>query len=339
MRCVFCFLSRVLLIISLSPKTSLGALEMAPFLISAPAEQITSRGQNRQALFVDNGQIVFVSRERKRNEDPQIYLKNLTNGQERQLTHQRGLVQISALLPKQNKIIYSSTTDEEKESPLALKKYLDRFPSSIDHAPFVFLDLSPQEIYISDLQGIEIERLTEWSGFDGFATYKSDGDQIYFSRLNKNKLGLYTQLNKVQSTAWPVLKSDAHDLGIQYSPQTQKFVWSRFSPDFNNSELMIADPRFKKVTSLTTLPGVYWGAQFHPNGKSVIYSAKLEPMNNFDLFEADIHGKCHRQISSFEGDEYFPAINPEGNKIIFTSTQAGGEQIFMMDYPTPLECP
>ncbi len=338
MRCVFIFFSRIFILVSLSLQTSRAAVEFSPFLISAPAEQITTRGQNRQALFISDQEILFISRDRKRDQDPQLYKKNLNSGDEIQTTYQRGTIQIGAILHDKKQILFSSSSDEDNESPLALKKYLDRFPSSVDQGGFVYVDFNPQEIYLSTFDGSKITRLTQWSGFDGFPAYKKQGNQIYFSRFSNKQLRLYTMQNEEDAKAWPVIKTDGHDLGVQVSPQSNSFVWSRFSSDFQTSQIFASNSVFKKTKILTPDFDLSWSPSFHPDGQSVIFSARNKEMANLDLFEVTVDGKCHRQLSSYEGDEYFPTVSPDGTKIMFTSTQSGSEQIFMIQYPGPLKC-
>jgi len=337
MRCVFNFFSRTFILVSLSLQTSRAAVEFGPFLISAPAEQITTRGQNRQAHFISDQEILFVSRDRKRNQDPQLYKKDLNTGFESQITYQRGSIQAGTLINSKY-ILFSSSSDEDNESPLALKKYLDRFPSTVDQGGFVHLDFNPQEIYLSTLDGSQITRLTQWSGFDGFPAYKQQGNQIYFSRYDKKQMRIYTMQNQEDAKAWPVLKGDGHDLGVQVSPQSKGFVWSRFSSDFQTAQILATNKVFKQLKTLTPTFDLSWSPSFHPNGQSVLFSARNNDMANLDLFEVTLDGNCHRQLSSYEGDEYFPTVSPDGTKIMFTSTQSGSEQIFMLQYPGPLKC-
>ena len=61
-------------------------------------------------------------------------------------------------------------------------------------------------------------------------------------------------------------------------------------------------------------------------------------LTDFDLYEVSLDGECQRQLTTFNGDEFLPSISPDGRSILFTSTQAGGEQIYKMAYPRGLEC-
>ncbi len=302
-------------------------------------QMVTFLGKNRQPVFISNSTFVYVSSDRNRSQkDPQLFFKDLVRGKEKQITHQRGTLTNGFFVDEKGHIFYSSTTDEEKESPYQLKKYLDRFPSSVKNDSFFHVDFSPQEIYYSKIDGSDIERVTKYSGYDGFPTYLPKKDRLYFSRWYNGQLSFFAQSLNKNSAPWKVNKTAGHDLGLQISPDEQNFVWFRFSPDFRSSQVVSADLNFKGTNYLTLENGVNWSPTWHPNGKSVIYSARNSNMKDFDLYEVSTDGECKRQLTGFTGDEFFPAISPDGKQILFTSTRSGSEQIYKIAYPGPLSC-
>jgi Tol biopolymer transport system component len=303
------------------------------------ALKITNKGRNTQALFISNDNIVFVSKSRREHQDPQLYFKDLVSGKEKRITYQRGQLSTGFYVEQSGDILYSSTTDEEKETPYALKKYLNRFPASVKNDSFFHVDFSPQEVYRSRIDGSDIQRLTESSGFDGFPVYLKNKDRLYYSKWNKGKISLYAKSLKNENYApWSVTKTSGHDLGLKLSPKNNQFIWSRFSPDFKSSQVLISNLDFKDLQYITLENGVNWSPSWHPNGTSVIYSARAAHTNNFDLFEVSIDGQCQRQLTSYAGDEFFPTVSPDGKKVLFTSTMSGGEQIYRVEYPGPLNC-
>ena len=302
------------------------------------AKRITKNGANRQPIFISNSAFVFVSKSRKNHKDPQLYFHDLLEGKEKRITHQRGDLTNGFYFDKKGEIIYSSSTDEEKETPYVLKKHLDRFPASVKNDSFFHVDFRPQEIYKSQIDGSDVQRLTEFSGYDGFPIYLQSKDRLYFSRWNKGQLSLYAKSMSKNLAPWKVAKTAGHDLGLQISPTENQFIWYRFSPDFKSSQVLLSDLNFKSPLYLTLESGVNWSPTWHPNGKTVIYSARTNNQRDFDLYEVSVNGECRRQLTSFSGDEFYPTVSPDGRTILFTSTQAGREQIYKMGYPEPLEC-
>ncbi len=314
------------------------SLSLASLATAAP-QQVTWKGHNRQAVFVSSDAFVFVSTSRKAHKDSQLYFKDLKTGKEKRITHQKGHLANGFYISQEGQLFYSSTTDEEKETPDVLKKQLDRFPSNVKNNDFFHINFSPQEIYKSQLDGTQIERVTEFSGYDGFPAYLSKKGHLYFSRWKNNKIDLFAKSLTRNLAPWKVTQTAGHDLGLKVSPDEKHFTWFRFSPDFRSSQVLLSDLDFKTPKYLTLETGVNWSPSWHPNGQSILYSARAANKTNFDIFEVSVDGECQRQITSASGDEFFPTVSPDGKKILFTSTQAGHEQIFKMDYPSKFDCP
>lgn len=302
-------------------------------------EMVTFLGNSRQPIFITNDSFVFISQGRESHKGPQLYFKDLKKGKEKRITHQQGSLTNGLYVDDNGLLFYSSTTDEEKETPEALKKYLSRFPSSVKNDSFFHVDFAPQEIYQSRVDGSEIRRITSFSGYDGFPAYLADRKRLYFSRWYNGQVSLFAKSVDKNLAAWKVSKTSGHDLGLQMSPDQTKFTWFRFSPDFKSSQVVVSDLKFKDTDYLTLETGINWSPAWHPNGQSVLYSARNGSMKDFDLFEVSIKGECSRKITSLPGDEFFPTVSPNGKHILFTSTRSGSEQIYKIAYPGPLRCP
>lgn len=310
----------------------------AQAFVTPDTQLMTYLGKNRHPIFVSNNSFVFVSKDRKGAKDTQLYFKDMKREKEKQITHQRGLLANGLYVDNEGHVFYTSTTDEEKETPQILRKYLKRFPSAVKNDSFFHEDFSPKEIYQSKIDGSKIKRLTDFSGFDGFPAYLAAKKRLYFSRWHNDRLTLFAKSLDKNLAPWKVNKTAGHDLGLQLSPDEKNFVWYRFSPDFKSSQVVYSDLQFKDTHYLTLENGVNWSPTWHPNGKSVIYSARNAQKNDFDLYEVNIKGECKRQITGFPGDEFYPSISPNGKQILFTSTKSGSEQIYKIAYPGPLEC-
>ena len=302
------------------------------------AIKITTEGKNRQPIYVSNSGFVYISQGREHHKDPQLYFKDIEQKKEKQISHQRGHIANGFYFDGTNKLFFTSSTDEEKETPFILKKYLDRFPSSVKNDSFFQVNFAPQEVYESKIDGTQIKRLTHFSGYDGFPAYLPTQNRLFFSRWSRGKLSLYAKSLTKDLAPWKVTKTSGHDLGLQLAPDKKRFAWFRFSPDFKSSQIITSDSSFKNTTYLTLENGVNWSPTWHPNGKSILYSAKNSGHNNFDLYEVSLDGECKRQITAYSGDEFFPAISPDGKNILFTSTMSGNEQIYKISYPGVMSC-
>ncbi len=334
-------LSLILVIVFLPLELRAQASEMSgdSLFIAPPPEKVTKIGKNRQPQFINNDQFVYVSRHRRQHKNDQIYLKKISDGSEQRITHQSGMVATGHFILKDDTLLYTSTTDEDKEFPLALKETIQRFPSSVKNDFFMHAEFLPQEIYKSAVDGGDVVRLTEKMGFDGFPAYNPQNRMLYYSSFNNGQIILLAKpLADHQGQGVRLLKTSGHDWGIQLSPQNKKFTWSRFSPDFKSSQILVAGLDFKNPQFVTLDSGIQWSPVWHPSGQSIIYSARAQARSDFDLFEIKVNGECQRQLTSYEGDEFFPTISPDGEKILFTGTLKGDEQIYKLPYPGEWNC-
>jgi len=326
------------LLLSSAKVEARGTETLAPQTVTTQTVQLTKGGQNRQPLVHKDQGFFYISRNRLDHKDPQIYYKNFQTGAEKRITHQRGHI-IGGIWMQDDKLVYASSTDEEKETPLLLRKFFDRVPAEIDTQFFFHLNLKPTEIYSSTFRGLDIVRLSNHMGMDAFPAYHPKKKTLYFSRFDDQQINIYSQ--RTGSTLKPkrALKTYGHDLGLKLSPKEDQFVWYRFSPDFKTSQLMLSGVNLKSPKYLTLDSGIHWTPSWHPNQKSILYSAKKRNDKNYNIYEIDIATECERKITREEGDEFYPVSSNDGTKILFTATKSGSEQIHQMDYPTtPIDC-
>lgn len=303
---------------------------------SSVVRQLTTEGHNRQPIIKGQEGFYFISRSREKHEDPQVYFFDFSKEQARQITHQRGHI-IGGNISKHGEYFFSSSTDEEKETPEALKEFLDSHPENLIADGFYHIQFKKADIYKIDQDGENVERISRKAGFDGFPALLPSRDTAIFSRQFKNRIGLVkksiVQKSRTPASATALLPSTGHDLGVQVSPNEQLFVWYRFSPDFSSSQLMLAGRDMKNPQFLTTNNGIQWSPNWHPSGRSILFSKKDKSSQGFDLFEIEVSTGCQRKISSFAGDEFYPTLDPTGETIYFTATLSGKEQIHKMKYP------
>jgi hypothetical protein len=135
-----------------------------------------------------------LSKNRDLQKETQIYELNLDHFRERRLTYQDGNCFDAEYTPDGRHILYSSNTDEIKENPPLLHP---RKPS----------DRPQTEIYLRDLEGDEIQRLTFQDGYQGQLSFIRNDEILLASekgpRLQIMKLGWKT--NKAAISLW---KSD-----------------------------------------------------------------------------------------------------------------------------------
>ena len=102
-------------------------LELPSGYTSPKVFQLTGVGVNWSPQISPNGlQLVFISSKRPSHEGSQVYLKNLENDSEKRITYHDGDTGYVAFSPNGKRLLYSSTTDEQKEKSNFIKDSLKR---------------------------------------------------------------------------------------------------------------------------------------------------------------------------------------------------------------------
>ena len=303
---------------------------------SNPPQQITTDGTNRQGIFLSDQTFVYVHSSERFPDESQLFFFDLEKNKAKPITFQRGLIQNGFV--SDQKLYYSSNTDELKESPEALRKFLQRLPSSVRNEALFHIPFGPQELYRSLIDGTSIERLTENKGFDGFPALLPDGNTLVFSRWTNGQLRLMTQKIGQPKVLRMAATTVGHDLGVSLAPNLKSLAWSRISPDFKSSQIVVSDAKFKNLRYATLEKGMNWSPAWHPNSKSILFSSRGSSQTDYDIYEVSLEKDCVRRITNLSGDEYYPSLSPNGKKILFTATHKGSAQLFSQKYPEPFRC-
>ncbi len=149
------------------------------YLLAKGSKQITFLGDNDHPRFSNDGtRLLYSSRARGIHKGSQIYEMDLLRNKERRVTFSDGDA-FDAIYISRSEILYASTTDEIKESPL-LNKTFDK-------------DYPPSDLYISDLYGTNILRLSPQPGFDAEPLFLSTPAKpaIVFASRRGDLMGIY----------------------------------------------------------------------------------------------------------------------------------------------------
>ena len=293
------------------------------------AQQMTQIGKNDSAQFSPYlNKIIYLSSERTHS-NWQIYEFDLTSKVEKRLTHQDGDVQQVHYFENDRTILYNSTTDEIKEVPETVLPFLVDIPK-IQKQKIWQDELSPSEIYLSDLNGTEIERITEQLGFDGFPTPIENGRFIFVSQQPENwQLILKNSMNKSQV----VIRESKH---IIYSPHfnntTKQLVWLEFDSQSNTNQLFVSDLRGQKVTPYPLRPGVYQKSIWKSD-QEVLLAAKINGADFFEIFHLQLDTSCLQSFIKYEGDTLSPSLSPNNKDLLFTYKSEDIQHIYLTQLP------
>lgn len=308
--------------------------------------QLTFRGENAEAYFsADGTKLIFQAHD---GEDlcDQIYIMDLASGDVELVSSGEGVTTCAYFqYPKGDKIIYASTHLAETACP----------PRPDYSKGYIWSLHEGYDIFRADLDGSNLERLTNDPRYDAEATYAENGSKIVYTSISSGDLEVWTMnpngSNKVQLT-----DKLGYDGGPFFSHDGTKIVWRAYYPeteseiaDYNhllnnnfirpmNLQIRIMNIDGSNKTQITDNEAANFAPFFFPNDKRIIFCSNVgDPQGrNFDIWAVDVDGSNLKQITFFEGFDGFPLFSPDGKYFVFCSNRnqakAGDTNIFIGEW-------
>ena len=304
---------------------------------------ITHKGVNRfPHLSKDQNQMLFVSGQRDKHEHTQVYLLDLRNQKEQRITFQDGQLSNPQFMPETLSIIYESTTDEDKEQPPILQKHMKSPTQLIDISTFdvlrPVLTLPSSEIYLSDLKGQSIVRLTNSPQFDGSSQVVKNHELI-FSSMHKRKINLFRLIKKKKQWRKVSLKaSEQHLLQARMHGSTKHLAWVQLDPQLTQAHILWQNPWTKEENFIANGQHFSFSPHWHPNAEYLLFTSNQADRENYELYVYDLNAKCLKRLSYLSSMEIDPIFSPDGHDIYFASDLQGTLQIYKMKFQPPESC-
>lgn len=340
-------------------------VQAPPILLERGVEQLTFVGVNGEGYFSPDGsKIIFQSYGRKEHAHSQIYTVDVATKRERRISHHNGDDTCSYFHPKDpNLILFASTFQEVKEhhrfrnydpEVIATQKREAARKAATQPAGKSWTMkrrrqryqwmYKPYEVYVFNLQGQMIKRLTHAPGYDAEGTYSTDGKQIIFSSRRDGDQELYL-MNADGTNQRRLTWRKGNDGGPFVSPNGQYVTWRSFDQE-GNAQILVAqlqDGQLTNIRQLTYGKGIHWAPFWHPRGQWILFSSNHETTykdrRNFDLYLIDIKGTCMKKLTNHPSADVLPVFSPDGKWISFTSKRVGEEsQIYRMPFVMPQGC-
>lgn len=279
---------------------------------------VVDDGDSSQASYGSANRLVFVSAKRATHQQPQIYERDLDAGVDRRITFQNGVTARPRLHPKEDWILYASSTDEVKEAgPLFAATKPSKLP-----APFQ----DPTEIYVHVLAGLEIRRVTERPGFDGEARFTGDGRALTWTRIVNDR---------AQIVQAPLAGGAPHVLaGLGDNPTS--FVgsadgkaqsWIDWDGSFGVSRLRLR--RGKQTIDVAgDMIVTKSDNEFTPDSKHLLWAQKDAQSGRFELWSYDLDRACLQRFAfGSEAERRHPVVSPDMKWLTYTLVKQGRSRI------------
>ncbi len=317
-------------------------------------QQLTFSGDNAEAYWSFDGKyIVFQHRNPKEGiQCDQIYYGKVPTKpgekfEPKLISGNKGRTTCAFFNKDGKHIIYAST-------------YLkaDTCPPTPDRSKYgnkyiwpVYLDY---DIFMADLNGKIVKRLTSTPGYDAEATLSPDGKKMIFTSMRDGDLDLY-----IMDLATQKVKQITHELGYDggawFSPDGKKIIWRASRPKTKEEideyksllkdnlvaplqmEVFTANIDGSDVKQVTNLGESNWAPNYLHDGRIIFCSNHEYPRGfPFNMYIMNADGSHIEKISHDNSFDAFPMFSPDGKKIVFCSTRNNGGtrdiNIFIADW-------
>jgi len=336
------------LLVTCSPKTPITLVNPGDPL-RYPAEkhlknvtQLTFGGNNAEAYWsFDNKQLTFQSDfSQWSNGCDQIF--RLSPGKEDMKTQKpvristgKGRTTCAYFLPGNKQILYASTHAAGDACPPA--------PERNASGKYVWAVYQSFDIYVSDLDGKIVKRLTDSPGYDAEGTVSPKGDKIVFTSVRDGDLDLYT-MNLDGSGVRRVTQALGYDGGAFFSPDGKKLVFRASRPKTpaqqteyldllrqglvqpTEMEIFVCNVDGSDLKQVTSLGKANWAPYYLPDQKRIIFSSNHAASRgySFNLFVINEDGTGLEKVTHDQTFDSFPMFSPNGQYLVFASNRFNG---------------
>jgi Tol biopolymer transport system component len=172
-----------------------------------------------------------------------------------------------------------------------------------------------REIYIMDMDGSNLKRLTETPGTERFPDWSPDGSKIVFLTNRDGNYEVYI-----------MDKDGSNQTRLTNTPEDE-FIYPAFSPDgskiaFNSwriglPNIYIMDSDGNNQERLTNINDQDRAPSWSPDGKEIIFSSNMG--GKMGIYAINIADSAVRKIINTSGDDKEPRFSPDGEFIVFPS--------------------
>ncbi len=303
-------------------------------------KQLTFGGDNAEAYFSPHGKklTMQIAYPRDGVECDQIYTLDLgiENPQRSDLNLVStgfGRTTCSFFMPDGKHILYASTHDKSKECP--------ETPMFTD-GKYLWPIYDSYDIYVADLEGNIVKRLTDSPGYDAEAVVSPDGSKIAFTSTRSGDLEIWI-MDIDGSNKRQVTHKLGYDGGAFFSHDGKKLVFRASHPTEEkdikeykyylnkdlvaptNMEIFTINIDGTGLKQITDLGRANWAPYFHPSDEKIIFCSNHHNTSpsghDFQLFMIDTSGEHLHQITFKSYFNSFPMFSPDGTKLAFSSNR------------------
>lgn len=302
--------------------------------------QLTFGGDNAEAYFSPDG--TYLSFQSNNKEwglsCDQIFVMNIDSAannpdyKPRMISTGRGRTTCAYFMPDGKHVLYASTHESDNECP--------PIPAPRADHKYVWPIYSSYDIYVADLAGKIVSKLTNTPGYDAEATVSPDGSKIVFTSDRSGDLELWT-MNLDGTDQRQVTHDLGYDGGAFFSPDSKQLIFRSSRPLTDsakdeyrslleqglvaptNMELYVCNVDGSNLRKITSLGKANWAPFFTPDGKKVIFASNHASNRGYDfqLYTVNLDGSQLEPVTSESIFNAFAIFSPNGKHLAFSSNR------------------
>lgn len=298
--------------------------------------QVTLDGENAEAYFsADDRWLSFQRHVGGPETCDQIYLLEMATGRMRMVSTNKGRTTCGYVFPGNNRFLYSSTHLGGDACP----------PAPDMSQGYVWALYDSFDIFTANMDGSNLQRLTNTPGYDAEATIARDGRKIVFTSVRDGDLELYTMDADGRN-----VRRMTHDIGYDggafFSYDGSQIVYRAYHPtdpreieDYqrllrqglvrpSKLDIFVMNADGSNRRQLTRNGAANFAPFFSPDGQRIIFSSNMgDPRGReFDLYLMNTDGSGLERVTYEGGFDGFPMWTSDGRRLVFASNRHSARQ-------------
>ena len=296
--------------------------------------KLTSGGENAEAYWSNDGTKLVFQRRLRPTECDQIYLLDLgTQEPARLVSTGKGVTTCSYFTLDDKHIIYASTHLFDAKCPPPVARHKGRYVWAVREG---------FDLFLCDLDGSNLKRLTDTPGYDAEATVCPVTGRVLFTSARDGDLELYS-MEQNGSDLKRLTNRIGYDGGGFFSHDGSKIVYrsalfgskeeAAESVEFlknhvvvpSRLEIMVMDRDGKNPRQITKNGKANFAPYFTPDDKAILFSSNQDDSKgrNFEIYKVGVDGEGLVKVTENPSFDGFPMFSPNGKYIVFASNRFG----------------
>lgn len=190
------------------------------------------------------------------------------------------------------------------------------------------------ELYVSDRQGKNIQRLTNNKYYEAEVTVSPDGKWIVFGRMIDGNMDLWVMNSDGSGEKQITFTKDEQEGAPYFLPDSETILYRAWkASEYDRKPTPMTIYTIKRDGSgnqrRTFTDDMNWAPYPTPDGKHFVF-VRAETARNWEVYLGYIDGKTPPKRLTFDDAfDGFPAVSPDGRKMVWTSSRSSAGAGFM----------